>query len=229
MVKDRPTLELSEFLRYLAAHNEAQDGGFPSLPDLSTELGLSVASLREQLEVARALGLVEVKPRVGIRRLPFSFLPAVRQSLSYALTLDGQYFQVYADLRKHIEAAYWYEAVKALNGEDHAQLQSILDRAWSKLRGAPVQIPHEEHKRLHLTIYRRLNNTFVNGILEAYWEAYEAIGLSVFTDYIYLREVWQYHERMVNAIRAGEHDEGYRALIEHADLLSELLHLQPDQ
>jgi len=229
MAKDRPTLELSEFLRYLAAHNEAENGGFPSLPDLSTELGISVASLREQLEVARALGLVEVKPRVGIRRLPFSFLPAVRQSLSYALSLDEQYFQIYADLRKHIESAYWHEAVKALTKEDHAQLQAIIDRAWAKLKGAPVQIPHEEHKRLHLTIYRRLNSTFVNGILEAYWEAYEAIGLNVFTDYTYLREVWQFHEKMVSSIRAGDYDEGYRALMEHADLLSELLTLQPNK
>ncbi len=226
-MRERPTLELSEFLRYLAAHDEAESGGFPSLTDLSTELGISVASLREQLEVARALGLVEVKPRVGIRRLPFTFLPAVRQSLGYALSLDEQYFQIFADLRKHIEASYWHEAVELLTEEDHSRLELIVNRAWSKLKGSPIQIPHEEHKQLHLTIYSRLNNPFVIGILEAYWEAYEAIGLNVFTDYTYLKEVWQYHEKMVNSIRAEEYDEGYRALMEHADMLSELLDLRP--
>jgi DNA-binding transcriptional MocR family regulator len=84
MLRERQSLELSEFLRYLASREGADNGDFPSLTDLSSELGVSVASLREQLEVARALGLVEVKPRVGIRRLPFTFLPAVRQSLGYA-------------------------------------------------------------------------------------------------------------------------------------------------
>ncbi len=38
---------LSEFMRYLAAHPEAENG-LPPLAALSEELGVSVASLREQ-------------------------------------------------------------------------------------------------------------------------------------------------------------------------------------
>jgi DNA-binding FadR family transcriptional regulator len=227
MLRERPTLELSDFLRYLAAHAEIENGAFPSLTDLSAEMGVSVASLREQLEVARALGLVEVKPRVGIRRLPYSFLPAVRQSLGYAIAVDENYFQLYADLRIHTEAAYWHEAVKLLTADDLERLQTIISKAWTKLKGTPIQIPHDEHKRLHLIIYGRLDNPFVSGILEAYWEAYEAIGLNVFTDYNYLNEVWKFHEKMVDAVRLKEYDEGYRVLIEHTDMLSELLHHQP--
>jgi DNA-binding FadR family transcriptional regulator len=227
MLRERPALELSDFLRYLAAHAEIENGAFPSLTDLSAEMGVSVASLREQLEVARALGLVEVKPRVGIRRLPYSFLPAVRQSLGYAIAVDENYFQLYADLRIHTEAAYWHEAVKLLTDDDLERLQTIISKAWTKLKGTPIQIPHEEHKRLHLIIYGRLDNPFVSGILEAYWEAYEAIGLNVFTDYNYLNEVWKFHEKMVDAVRLKEYDEGYRVLIEHTDMLSELLHHQP--
>ena len=112
MLREHPPLELSEFLRYLASHDGSVNGDFPTLTDISTEIGVSVASLREQLEVARALGLVEVKPRVGIRRLPFTFLPAVRQSLGYAVALDEKNFRLFADLRKHTETAYWHEAVK---------------------------------------------------------------------------------------------------------------------
>jgi DNA-binding FadR family transcriptional regulator len=227
MLRERPTLELSDFLRYLAAHAEIENGAFPSLTDLSAEMGVSVASLREQLEVARALGLVEVKPRVGIRRLPYSFLPAVRQSLGYAIAVDENFFQLYADLRIHTEAAYWHEAVKLLTADDLERLQTIISKAWTKLKGTPIQIPHDEHKRLHLIIYGRLDNPFVSGILEAYWEAYEAIGLNVFTDYNYLNEVWKFHEKMVDAVRLKEYDEGYRVLIEHTDMLSELLHHQP--
>ncbi len=219
ILRDRLAVEsLSEFLRYLAAHE--QDGnGLPALADLSRELGISVASLREQLEVARALGLVDVRPRTGIRRLPYSFLPAVRQSVSYAMALDENSFGSFADLRKHVEAAYWHEAVKKLTDEDQSLLQSLMARAWNKLNGSPVQIPHDEHKQLHLTIYGRLNNPFVSGILEAYWEAYEAIGLNVFTDYKYLQEVWQYHQQMVDAICSKDYDAGYRALLEHTDLI----------
>lgn len=217
-------LPASEFLDYLAAstqNNQAEIDStqLPSLQDLSREMGVSVASLREQLEVAKALGLVEVRPRTGIRRLPYRFTPAVHQSLSYAIQIDPRHFDEFADLRNHIEAIYWDKAVCLLSSEDHASLKGLVSQAWRKLRGTPVQIPHAEHRLLHLGIYHRLENPFVNGILEAYWDAYEAVGLNLFSDYAYLTEVWTYHQLMVDAICHGDFQAGYQALIEHKDLL----------
>ena len=73
---------------------------------------------------------------------------------------------------------------------------------------------------MHLLIYRRLENPFVTGILEAYWHAYEAIRLNVFAGgYEYLQEVWKYHQKMVEAICTGDYQAGYEALIAHTDLL----------
>ncbi len=212
--------QLSEFLSYLVAHKQTEDQSLPSLAEMSQELGIGIAALREQLEVARALGLVEVRPRIGIRRKAYAFLPAVRQSLAYALALDNSHFQAFADLRKHIELTYWHEAVQKLTEEDRNALKNVIARAWEKLRGTPAQIPHAEHRELHLMIYRRLENPFVAGLLEAYWEAYEAVGLNVYADYRYLEEVWGYHQKMVEAICMQDYEAGYRALSEHTDLIS---------
>lgn len=210
---------ISEFLRYLAGHEEAESK-LPSLSDLSRELGVSVASLREQLEVARALGLVEVRPRLGTRRRAYSFTPAVRQSLRYALALNDEHFRKFAELRNHVESAFWHEAVAKLTDRDKEALRALVVRAWEKLRGPQIQVPHEEHRNLHLLVYSRLDNPFVFGILEAYWDAYEAVGLNVFTGgYEYLQEVWQYHEQMVEGICTGNYQAGYEALIKHTDLL----------
>jgi DNA-binding FadR family transcriptional regulator len=211
---------LSEFLRYLAQHEEINGQRLPTLSDLSHELGVSMASLREQLEVARALGLVEVRPRTGTKRLPYSFAPAVRQSLRYALTLNNEHFQKYSELRNHIEGAYWHEAVQLLTEEDKEELQNLLARAKEKLNGTPIQIPHEEHRKLHMVIYQRLANPFVTGLLEAYWDAYEAVGLNVFAGGLsYLEKVWEYHTQMVEAICNNDYESGYQALIQHTDLL----------
>lgn len=219
MLRERLSPDISEFMHYLATHSEA-DEDFPSLKELSVELGVSLASLREQLEVARALGLVEVRPRLGTRRRAYSFTPAVRQSLRYALALDDVHFRKYAELRNHIEAAFWYKAVETLTEGDHRDLETLVRRAWEKLRGSPIQVPHEEHRNLHLWIYRRLENPFVTGILEAYWDAYETVGLNVFAgDYEYLQEVWRYHQKMVEAICNGDTQAGYDALVAHTDLL----------
>ena len=219
MFRERISPEISEFLRYLAAHEEAENG-LPTLSELSRELGIGVAALREQLEVARALGLVEVKPRMGTRRREYSFTPAIRQSLGYALALDNGHFLKYAELRNHVEAAFWDQAVRLLTDEDQQELSNLVARAFEKLRGTPIQVPHEEHRLLHLKIYSRLENPFVIGILEAYWEAYEAVGLNVFAgSYEYLQEVWQYHQKMVDAICKGDFEAGYEALVAHTDLL----------
>jgi len=219
MLRERISPNISEFLRYLATHEEAESN-LPSLNELSRKLGISLASLREQLEVARALGLVEVRPRLGTSRLVYSFTPAISQSLGYALALNQEHFRKYSDLRNHVESAFWYEAVEKLVAEDKDELQNLILRAWEKLRNNPIQVPHEEHRSLHLKIYSRLENPFVTGILEAYWEAYEAVGLNVFAGgYEYLQEVWRYHQEMVESICNGNYKAGYDALINHIDLL----------
>lgn len=220
MLREKASPDISEFLRYLATNEEAENG-LPTLNDLSQELGVSLASLREQLEVARALGLVEVKPgRGGTRRRAFSFTPAIRQSLGYALALGDGHFQKYAELRNHVESAYWHEAVQKLTDKDKEELQALVARAWDKLHRTPIQVPHEEHRNLHLLIYSRLENPFVTGILEAYWDAYEAMRLNMLTGgYEYLDEVWQYHQKMVEAICNNDFRAGYDALITHTDLL----------
>ena len=219
MLRERISPDISEFLRYLANHPEGENG-LPSLNELSRELGVGVQALREQLEVARALGLVEVRPRTGTRRKAYSFTPAVRQSLHFALALNDGHFQKFAEMRNRLEAAYWHQAVAKLTDEDKQELQRILATALEKIRGTPVHVPHEEHRKLHLLIYSRLDNPFVTGIFEAYWDAYEAVGLNVFAGgYEYLQEVWDYHQQMVSSICSGNFEIGYEALVKHTDLL----------
>ncbi|MBP7227522.1 MAG: FadR family transcriptional regulator [Longilinea sp.] len=215
------TIEPSEFLQYLT-HLKPENGDrLPSLAELSRTLGISIASLREQLEVARALGFVEVRPKTGIRRVPYAFEPAVLRSVQYAAAINENAFAAFADLRIHVETAYWYEAVSRLTADDQAELRELVRSALLKLDGSPAQIPHQEHRQLHLCIYRRLENPFVTGLLAAYWDLYEAIGLNVYTDLVYLRRVWQYHQRMVENICAGQLEDGYRTLLEHMHLITE--------
>ena len=221
MNNERIFSDLSDFMRFLAKENK--DGArLPSLSVLSQQLGVSVASLREQLEVARTFGLIEVRPKTGMRRLPYTFKPAVIRSLSYATATDPAYFFfAFSDLRNHIEASYWDQAVESLTFDDHQLLKSLVSQAKEKLQGEPIQIPHFEHRELHLSIYRKLDNPFVLGLLEAYWEAYEAVGLNWYADISYLIHVWDYHQKMVDAILAGDTGRGYAALVEHTDLLFE--------
>lgn len=219
---------LSEFLRFLIMQGGDQIR-VPALAELSKNLGVSISSLREQLEVARALGFVEVKPKTGIRRLSYSFTPAVRQSLNYAVALDAKAFDEFSDLRKKIEQAYWFEAVGLLTQEDRDELMRLVVSAENKLHGLPHQIPHNEHRELHLLMYRRLENPFVIGILEGYWELYESIGLSMIMDMPYLVNVWLYHRKMVEAILNSDYETGFKVLKDHMQLIYQLPRRIPRQ
>src|SRR6185503_7760981 len=96
----------SDFLRYIVSHKYKVGDKIPTLHQLSAEMNISVGKLREQMEVARTLGLVAVRPHTGIRLEPYDFLPAVRLSLLFALAQDPGQFEAFGSLRNHIEAAF---------------------------------------------------------------------------------------------------------------------------
>ncbi len=209
----------SDLLAYMVQHRLQPGDSLPTLAELGAELGISVSKLREQLEVARSLGLVDVRPRAGIRVREYSFLPAVRLSLLYALAMDRSSFRAFGDLRISIEAGFWREAVSRLQPEDHERLRALLRQARHKLNGTPARIPHHEHREFHLAIFSRLENPFATALLEAFWDAYEAVEYHVYADIAYLREVWAYHERITEAITAGDVDGSLAAFLEHTRLL----------
>jgi DNA-binding FadR family transcriptional regulator len=214
-----------DFIQYLSGRDgkgSTDSERVPPLTELSKQKGISIASLREQLCIARAFGFIEARPRTGIRRLPYSFTPAVHTSLSYAISLDRKYFNDFSDLRRHLESNYWFEAVQKITAEDKSLLCNLVDQAWEKLEGQPIRLPHEEHRKLHLVIFSRLENAFVIGILEAYWDAYEEVGLSRYTELEYLKSVWRYHREIVDTICSDDFEGSYKLLLDHMDLLKKL-------
>ena len=212
---------LSELLQYLATSTEDANGRIPTLNELSAQLGISTATLREQLEVARMMGIVEVRPKTGIRKLAYSFRPAVTTSVAYAVSQEASNFNEISDLRKHIEAAYFIEAAQQLTLTDLESLQKAVSRAIEKLQPGSFQIPSAEHREFHLTIYRHVDNVFMTGILEAYWDIYRASGLELYPDVQYLQKVWQDHARILDLIRKKDFAQGLSVLMEHMDLLKQ--------
>ncbi|MEJ2747380.1 MAG: FCD domain-containing protein, partial [Anaerolineae bacterium] len=95
----------------------------------------------------------------------------------------------------------------------------VVNQAWQKLRGQPIHVPNGEHRQFHLLIFSRLDNPFVQGLLASYWDAYEASELTRFASYQYWLDVWNYHERIVDALCANEFELGQQLLVEHFDLL----------
>lgn len=216
-----PNINLgSDFLNYIVRKGFKPGDRLPSIQELTSDshLDMSASKVREQLEVARALGLVEVRSKRGTVVTEYSFTPAVRLSALYALAC-GERFELFASLRNHVEAAYWIEACELLTDDDFDTMQNCINTAEDMLNSPPIHIPNEEHRIFHLTVFKHLDNPFVIGILETYWDLYEEVGINRYVDYEYLRRVWDYHAQILKLIRTGNFESAKTAFIEHTRLL----------
>lgn len=208
----------SDLLDYLA---EANRNGtpIPTIAELSGELGMSITSLREQLEVARRLGFVTIKPKTGIQPCGFSLAPALRLSLQYGIRVQPELFEAFRDLRKHIEASYWFEAAPLLTSAEVSTLGDIVRKAQSKIKKQPIESPEKEHRAFHLAIFQHLENPVVKSLLETYWDLNAGNERNYYIDQNYLEIVWNYHQRIVEALAARDFERGHQALLAHMDLV----------
>lgn len=209
----------SDLLRYIVERDYQPGDKLPTLSDISDELGVSVAKTREQLEVARAFGVVEVKPGRGSVVQSYDFTPAMRLSALYAIGHDPALFEALSETRNALETFFWEQAVSLLDEKDFAHLRELIAQARKQLNRTPIVVPSEEHRQFHLSIFAKLSNPFVSGVLETYWDAYDAFGLNLFAELSYHRGVWDYHERIVEALEAGDFEEAKAVLVEHMALL----------
>lgn len=207
------------FLDYLIQFNKKNQHNIPSIQHISHDLGVSTASLREQMELAKNLGLISAQPRKGVEILPYRFSPAAAKSLYYAVNLEYSYFFQYSEVRSHLEKAYFLESVKLLTNEDLLAIQGLVKSAFSKLNGDPVQIPHEEHRKYHLAFYSCQKNIFLIGIFEAYWDVYEHIGLNLYNDLGYLKNVWAYHKKIIDLVISQKFEEAFNLLGKHMEFI----------
>jgi DNA-binding FadR family transcriptional regulator len=218
----------SEILQYIVSEKlQTQEGEeltkLPAMGELAAQMRVSRGKLREELIAAQAFGVVEMRPGDGTYVRPFDFYAPVRTLVLYGIAGDKRSFDSYYKLRAQIEICFWTEAVRALTESDHARLYQILDRAEAKLTSNPVEIPHEEHRELHLGMFSRLDNPFVLGLIAAYWDAYEAVGLHRYYDLSYFTRMWDWHREMVDAIVAGRYEHGKEILARHFTLLEDRL------
>jgi DNA-binding FadR family transcriptional regulator len=216
------TTKQKQFLDYTIRMRSNGKLQIPALSRISKELGISASTLREILEMARTLGLVEAHPRSGIELRPYSFSLPVIKSLEYAVMMDTKYFDEFSDLRIHLEKSYFPQAVRLLSEDDVKSMQDLVIKAKAKLSRNPAQIPHPEHRELHLSIYKNLQNDFVNSLLEAYWTIYEMVGLNVYTDLGYLIKVWNYHERIINQLQNRDFEKAFDLLVDHMELIKDI-------
>lgn len=207
----------------LAVQNGAKPAKLPPMDELAQALGMSRGKLREDLIVAQAYGVVEMRPGDGTYVRPLDFYTVMRTLVLYSTACDWENFDHFYKLRVQVEIGFWDEATANLTEEDKQELLEVVERAEQKLKGSPAEIPHREHRNLHLLMFRRLENGFVQGLLKTYWDAYEAVGLHRYFDLSYYESMWANHRAIVEALVNGQTEKGQEILVRHFTLLDSRL------
>ena len=214
-------------LQYIVDKELATPGSepvkLPPMEDLAEELAISRGKLREEMVVMQAYGVVDMRPGDGTYVCPFDFYTAIRTLTLYSTACDWRNFDHLYRLRVQLEITFWQEAIQNLTREDKEELARIVDQAEHKLTGSPVEIPHKGHRDFHLLIFGRLDNKFVQGLLKAYWDAYEAVGLHRYFDLNYYQKMWSSHRAIAEAIISNQHKKGQEILVQHFTLLENRL------
>ncbi|NMC28909.1 MAG: FadR family transcriptional regulator [Pelolinea sp.] len=211
----------SKLLNFITQRVKEGRDDLPPIQELSEKLEMSVPTLREQIEALKILGLLDARPRHGLHIRSIDGSAGMRSTALIATACDRKYFYQYSDLRDRVEQAWFVSAAEKLEQGDVVQLEQYVINAQAKLQGNPIQIPHREHKELHLSIYKRLDNVFVMSILNTYWSLYEAVGMDLYTDLNYQNKVWDYHKEIVESIKENDFQKGLALLNEHMQLLYE--------
>lgn len=210
----------SELLNHILAAGYEAGETLPTIKELGSRkyLGISTSKIREQLEVARALGIVDVRSRTGTQLKPLNFGQPVRLAALYALGQNAESFEQFNDLRIGVEVTFWHRACSTLTEKEICTMREAIEDAQRLLNSHPIHIPFAEHRKFHLTVFKNLDNPFVIGILEAYWDVYDVVASNQYAEYSYLQEVWQHHEQILNAIVAGDFDAALEYFIKHTQL-----------
>lgn len=189
--------------------------GDPLPPEgrLAQELGVSRASVREAVKGLESLGILAMRPGVGIFVRAFSFDP-ILDNLAYSVGSDGNSVAELLYVRKQLEAGAIEDVAARVGPAQLRVLRSIVDRMGE--RAAQGQSFPEEDRFFHRTLFMGLDKPLLLKLLDVFWEVYRRLRdetpLAETVDPV---RSWENHRRIVEAVESGDGAAARAAVVSH--------------
>jgi GntR family transcriptional repressor for pyruvate dehydrogenase complex len=195
-----------ERLEEMIRRNRISPGGrLPPELELARRFGVSRAIVREALRTLKALGVVESRPRTGLRVLPFDPERTLGQ-ITPRLRTDEDRRDLY-ELRCLLEPALLHLAARRATPADLDRLEALLA---PPIRGLRDGLGRDV--RFHEELWRLSGNRFVMGLKGILLRYFADVARARRVPPAELRRANAQHLAIVRALRAGDPARAVRAL-----------------
>jgi len=195
----------------LLKHAHTSGGRLPTEHDLARRFGVSRALVREAIQALKALGIVESRPRTGLRVLPFDPSCHFDQVIPRIRT-DGERAELY-EFRCLLEPAVLRLAARRASRAALDDLEALV-RAPLPRGGGAVRAALARDVAFHEGLWRLAGNRFVwslRGLLLRYFGGLERASERPIGEAV-ARKANAEHRAIVRALIRGDVDHAERIL-----------------
>lgn len=199
-------------IRSYIMKNKLGPGDFlPTEQQLCAQLGVSRNVLREAIKSMELMGMVRAVPGRGTEVREFS-LDFIFQNVLF-FHMDGQekpVREMFA-IRRALELSFMRQAFFSITKEDIARMRRCATEI--RQRWEQGEMFNEADREFHMALFRALDNSVLNSMLEAIW-AVDG-GFQLEEKMPHLASSVSKHERIVDALEQYDYQAFVLAMLAH--------------
>ena len=200
-----------EVRSYIMEHKLGPGDLLPTEQQLCAQLGVSRNVLREAIKSMELMGMVRACPGRGTEVRAFS-LDFIFQNVLF-FHMDGQdkHVREMFSIRKALELNFMRQAFDSITKEDIAEMRECateIRKLWES-----GQMFEEADRRFHTALFRSLNHSILNSVLDAIWAADS--GFQLEAKMPHLAYTVTKHERIVDALERYDYLAFAQAMMAH--------------
>jgi len=184
---------------YIISHSLQPGDRLPTEAELADQFGVSRSSIREAVKVLESTGVVQSRPRHGIRVKRVSTRHLTDQ-LRFLLALDGVSLREMGAARLAIEKASIPMIAQNADEEDFRRMSAAIARGRELTdRG---EVYSDADLEFHLALGRATKNRVMQGLAGMLQEFFAAVAVQVSPDKEKQHKSLDEHQQIYEALRA---------------------------
>ena len=156
-----------EIRSYIIRNNLKPGDLLPTEQTMCENLGVSRNVLREAIKSMELMGMVQARPGRGTQVQAFSLDFLFQNVLFFHVDGEDKPVREMFGIRRMLELGYMRQAFYALKEEDIRHIRQCADEI--RTRWDNGEMFTEADYEFHMSLFRPLNNSVLNSLLEAIW------------------------------------------------------------